>query len=337
MKVSLCFFPLLFISLFAVPQFFKKPLQWVGLSKHKQLSSEYVVYEIGRSDWDNSFILNYLYKQKKSRIWGGRPPLVAQQLRKLFRTKTSAKIVSKFINTTYSKKLIPRFIKKYNINMEQFIVPPGGFRTFNDFFIRRLNQDKIKINRNSNCIVSPANSYLTAIQSLPEKVKFSVKKRSYLSLIKLLCRKSLAEKYAKGSFLIFRLAPYHYHRYHFPCNCIPLKAYRVHGKYESVSPSVYASGSIPLQENERQVAILRTDKFGDVACIIVGAMLVGKIFNTYVPERRYKKGDEMGYFEYGASTVVLIFEEGKIKILEKFLSSQEVSVKMGERIAVTTS
>lgn len=62
--------------------------------------------------------------------------------------------------------------------------------------------------------------------------------------------------------------------------------------------------------------------------IPVGAQNVNSIIPTY--ESIYvKKGDELGYFEFG-STVVLLFEKNNI-LLEENLENREI--KMGEKIA----
>src|SRR4029079_9834833 len=78
---------------------------------------------------------------------------------------------------------------------------------------------------------------------------------------------------------------------------------------ESVNPVAYGAGVQPLVANERHVVVLETAEcFGSqVVMVIVGAMLVGKIVETYVPGPQ-TKGSEMGCVEFGSSTVVLVFK-----------------------------
>ena len=52
-----------------------------------------------------------------------------------------------------------------------------------------------------------------------------------------------------------------------------------------------------------------------------------------------KKGEEKGYFKFGGSTVVLLFEKNKIRIdgdlLSNTLKGYETVIKEGERIGVS--
>ena len=82
--------------------------------------------------------------------------------------------------------------------------------------------------------------------------------------------------------------------------------------------------------------MLQTDWCEDIAMVTIGAMFVGKIIQTFIPNKTYKKGDEMGYFAFGGSTVVLLFKKGVLKIDQKFVDHSrqniETVVKMGERV-----
>ena len=146
----------------------------------------------------------------------------------------------------------------------------------------------------------------------------------------------LAKKYEGGTLLIFRLAPYDYHRFYFPFDCIPGLIVKIKGKYDSVNPIVFKSGYQPITENKRHLIILKTKNFGEVAMVPVGAICVGKIIETFTENQDYDKGDEAGYFSFGGSTVVLAFEKGKVSIDPKFVehskAGYETQVLFGERI-----
>ena len=143
-----------------------------------------------------------------------------------------------------------------------------------------------------------------------------------------------AKRFDGGALMVFRLAPYHYHRFHFPFDCVPGLARRISGGLDSVNPVVYKNGHMPLLENERILTFLQSERFGSVAMVSVGALAVGRITNLYDHGGKYKKGDEMGYFSFGGSTIVLLFEKDKICINEKILENStqniETSVLMGE-------
>jgi len=87
--------------------------------------------------------------------------------------------------------------------------------------------------------------------------------------------------------------------------------------------------------NKREYTILSNPLFGDVIMAEVGATMVGSIVQTF-DGSHVNKGEEKGYFKFGGSTVVLLFEKGKIHIDKDLLintaNGYETTVKMGERI-----
>ena len=69
----------------------------------------------------------------------------------------------------------------------------------------------------------------------------------------------------------------------------------------------------------------------------IGATMVGTIKQVFKPVEQVEKGQEKGYFRFGGSSVVLLFEPGKI-ILDKDLventkNGLETRVFMGEGVA----
>lgn len=261
---------------------------------------------------------------------------IGRFVRYIARTQLVSKLTSIYKDSFLSKYKISKFINRYNIDIDECVIPKGGYRSFNDFFIRKLKPGARRIEPSPDALVSPADSKLMVFPELTDNIRFFVKSQKF-NLDRFLKDKILAQKYKHGTMLVFRLAPYDYHRYHFPCDCTPLKARNIMGYFDSVNPFVYKVGYQPLLENERHVTILKTNGFGDIAMVSVGAMLVGRIIETYFPEAKYAKGDEMGYFAFGGSTLVLLFQKGEIRINDRFIQHSkeniETVVKMGEAVA----
>jgi len=234
-----------------------------------------------------------------------------------------------------SKHAIKSFIKKHEIIMQDFIIPESGYQSFNDFFCRKLRSGARTIDTNKNIIVSPADCKLFIIDNITRDTLFFVKQKPF-NLEKFLNSKKLAQEFEHGTLMIFRLAPYDYHRFHFPVDCIPSKPTMITGRYESVNPLVYKAGIQPLTHNERHIITLQTHNHNDIIMIPVGALFVGKIVETYTPEISYNKGDETGYFAFGGSTVVLLFKQNTITPIKRFLEHSqqglETAVKMGQAI-----
>jgi len=150
---------------------------------------------------------------------------------------------------------------------------------------------------------------------------------------------NLADKYKNASLFIFRLAPNDYHRYHFPYDGDVTSSRKLKGRYYSVSPyALQTNFTKVFCENKREFLELATKDKGDILLSPVGATMVGSIHETFTPHSYVKKGDEMGYFGFGGSTVVMLMDKTKIKIdsdiLENTKNKIETAVKMGERIGI---
>jgi len=160
-------------------------------------------------------------------------------------------------------------------------------------------------------------------------------------LEKFLQNPDLASLYEGGTLMLFRLAPYDYHRFHFPFNCVPYEPKILNGRYYSVHPFVYQAGFQPLLENERHLIRLKTKEFSDVAMVLIGAMCVGKIVETYKADSECNKGDEVGYFAFGGSSMVLLFKPETVivdeKLLQHSLEGFETEVKFGQSVGFVKS
>ncbi|MBM3191530.1 MAG: phosphatidylserine decarboxylase [Chlamydiae bacterium] len=234
-----------------------------------------------------------------------------------------------------SRKKIDKFIENYSICMEDFIVPEGGFASFNDFFIRKLKPGARPLVPGDKTLVLPADGRYFVLPEVQESSFFFVKGQGF-SLKSLLHDEKLAKKYEGGVLVFARLCPTDYHRFHFPCRCLPGSAEAICGHLYSVNPIALRRYRHILWENKRVITRLETEYFGDMLYIEVGATAVGTICQTYEPDRWYDKGEEKGYFEFGGSSVILLFEKNKIVLEEDLVkaSSQKLELKasMGESL-----
>ena len=240
-----------------------------------------------------------------------------------------------FADTSVSRHFIKSFIKRNKIDMSDYVVPDNGYKTFNEFFYRKLKPNKRVIDSDPYSVISPADGRLLVIPEINTQAHFFVKTCQF-DLERFLKDKNLVSEFAEGTLFLFRLAPETYHRFHFPFDCVASQPHRIKGKLESVNPVVYKSGIQPLTENERHLIILDSEKFGKVLFVPVGAMLVGKVVETYDPEKFHKKGDEAGYFAFGGSSIVMIFKKGVVTPDETFIQNslhdRETEVRMGCRV-----
>ena len=94
-----------------------------------------------------------------------------------------------------------------------------------------------------------------------------------------------------------------------------------------------------LSQNKREITELQTSNFGKVLFIEVGATFVGSIHHTFSPNEAYAKGDEKGYFSFGGSSLILLFEPGRIQfdqdLIEASAGKLEVKALMGQSLGLS--
>ncbi len=237
-------------------------------------------------------------------------------------------------SSRWSRRKIPSFIKNFHIPMEEF--ESGPFLTFNDFFIRKFKPGvRTFVPDPSQFPAFSEARYLGYEQVKPDQ-KFPVKGTT-LSSSGLLLHLEWAKIFEGGPLLLARLCPTDYHRFHFPDSGKCVATYRIPGKLHSVNPIALRYKSEIFITNERQVSILETQNFGKIAHIEVGANCVGKIIQTFPLQKEFARGDEKGYFLFGASTIIVLGVAGAWKpdsdLIKQTALGRETLVQLGEPIA----
>ena len=230
-------------------------------------------------------------------------------------------------------KIVP-FIEEYDVDIT--IAQKQNFKSFNDFFIRQLKPEARPIVSDSLAVASPADGKILAYENVSNS-DFYIKGFRF-NVDSFLDNTELAQKYKDGSMIVFRLAPPDYHRYHFPVSGMTSSSnHKIDGDYYSVNPLALRKKAEIFWLNKREYGVIQTPLFGNVVMVEVGATMVGSMIQTY-SGTTVKKGQEKGYFKFGGSTVVLLFEKDQIKIDADLLTNTanglETTIKMGEQIAI---
>lgn len=266
-------------------------------------------------------LLNMLYKTAFGRM--SLKPLTASFV---------SDIAGKFCDSAASQFMIMPFIEKAKIDLTEY--EPASYRSFNEFFTRKIKPESRPVDMNPEHFISPCDSKLS-IYRIDEQSVFSIK-NSFYSVRSLLKCPRLAEKYSGGWCMIFRLEVDDYHRYIYIDNGKKSSNKHIKGIYHTVNPIALEEVNI-YKENTRECTLLATENFGDVVQVEVGALMVGRIVN-YHGKTSIKRGQEKGKFEYGGSTVVLLVQKGMVEpdadILANSRDGIETIVKMGEKIGV---
>jgi len=222
-----------------------------------------------------------------------------------------------FQSSRLSRYKIAPFIKKFHINTQEFLHPVHSFTSFNEFFIRKLKPAARPITPGNHIAILPADGRYLVYPNAEQADGFVVKGKKF-SLQELLGSTTSAAPYQKGAVIIARLCPTDYHRFHFPCDCLPSEAIPILGPLHSVNPMAITRNPSLLSQNKRSVTLLQTRAFGQIAFIEIGAICVGAIHQTYQPFQPYHKGEEKGFFSFGGSSLIALFEEDTLE-LEKDL------------------
>ena len=137
-----------------------------------------------------------------------------------------------------------------------------------------------------------------------------------------------------------RLAPQDYHRFHSPVDGVVGKYVPVANGYLTVNPMAIREKDVDVfTENKRMVTVIQSPEFDKVGYIIVGAMLVGSIHITSPRGSKVKRLDEVGYFAFGGSTIIVLFRKGAIVLDQDLVDTSrkqvETLVRVGNSIGHT--
>jgi phosphatidylserine decarboxylase len=237
-----------------------------------------------------------------------------------------------------SVRHIRPFIEKFGVDTSEFLDSISHFRSFNDFFIRRLKPAVRPINVDPAVAVIPADGRYYFYANIKECDGFIVKGQKF-KLEALLGDSALANEYQEGSMVLARLCPSDYHRFHFPCDCVPSATHVINGWLYSVNPIAVKRNLQIFTQNKRTLCELQTPLFGRVLYLEIGAMNVGSIQETYTPGEWQPKGAEKGYFEFGGSALVLLFSKNTIEFDHDLLAASaeglEIRCLLGQSMGLS--
>ncbi|KAH6959750.1 phosphatidylserine decarboxylase [Ilyonectria sp. MPI-CAGE-AT-0026] len=240
--------------------------------------------------------------------------------------------------TLASRNKIQRFVETYNISMDDFTPSDiSQYSTFEDFFIRHHapgSRPIYKPDEPSSAVVV-ADSRVVVYETVSETKQLWIKGHNF-SIASLVMDTALGSQFRDGAIASFRLSPQDYHRYHSPVTG-RIKLFRsVPGDYYQVDPVALNSDVDILTRNARGYLVIETESFHDVLFVAIGATNVGTVDfqkKWQEPGAEVKKGDELGLFQFGGSSIIVAFQKGRVEFDEDLgdLSRQriQVSVQVG--------
>ena len=280
---------------------------------------------------------------------GGNQALDAIRSLVPFRQLTAfAGLISRSENQLIKKILISWFCYFYKPNLDESVnKKPQDFRSFNDFFTRKLESKSRPINQDTDIIISPVDGMVVSLGNLKKGALIQAKGISY-DVSELIQDQALENSFKNGCYVTIYLAPINYHRIHFPFGGTIEKTKYLEGNLYSVNASSARRIKSLYSKNERTFTFVKSGSLS-YGLVSVGAAMVGSIvpfWNEEINSKkehlvdlwnqgpkedllRVSKGQELGYFQMG-STVILLFPPD-IQIDKNFLYETK-PVKFGEEL-----
>lgn len=222
-------------------------------------------------------------------------------------------------------RVVSAYVKAYGVSMVDVDVPAGGFRTFDDFFTRRLVSGARPLDPDPSALVSPCDGKV--LDRGPVDMGGTLRIKGRLYRVSDLVGERDAARYDGGDFGVIYLSPRDYHRVHSPASGKLVAIEHVPGLLLPVNALGVRFVPQLFARNERLTFHLETDAFGPVCLVMVGAVGVGRITTPfddlttndgrgepttrrYEPAQAVARGAEIGTFHLG-STVVLFLAPGR--------------------------
>jgi phosphatidylserine decarboxylase precursor len=236
-----------------------------------------------------------------------------------------------FLDTTKSAEKLSTLYTDPVYSIDDYFQPPSGYLTFNQFFAREIRPGERPAADPCDplTIVSPADSFLKGVWTIKDnQINLKGVKHSVIDLLDLenidnkyisedYCEK-LKKKFENGLFIHSFLNVNDYHRFHVPVGGEVKDVWDIHG---NVYLKVYKNkdGSLGSDKDllgwqfyqQRGLIVIDTkhEKIGYVAVLPVGMMQVSSVVLTPRKGRTLAKGDEFGYFAFGGSDIIVMFEK----------------------------
>ncbi|MEM8671358.1 MAG: archaetidylserine decarboxylase [Planctomycetota bacterium] len=235
------------------------------------------------------------------------------------------------MNRPRSRAKVKPFIDQFEVDPHEFERAPEDFQTFNEFFFRTLKPEARPIDPDHRSVVFPADGRHLCVPDLSQCDGLLIKGEMF-DLESLLADAGLAQEFSKGSLIVSRLCPVDYHRFHFPVAGHAGETRILNGPLYSVNPIALYQNIHILATNRRALTVLETNSIGKVLIIEVGATMIGSICQTFEANSNVSKGEEKGFFRFGGSSTITLFEPGRVQFDDDLLSNSAQRCELYARV-----
>ncbi len=225
-----------------------------------------------------------------------------------------------FLDTPASAKDVPSFFGDPAYHIGDYYVAPSGWLTFNQFFARQVRPGKRPIDGlcDPSIIVSPADSVFQGHWDITPTSTVTAKGFTW-SIHELLKDSPFRDKFTGGVFTHSFLNVNDYHRFHVPVAGVVREVRKIPGRI-SMDVRKKPDGSLETVDGasyqytqDRGLLVLET-ALGMVAVLPIGMAQVSSVTLTAELGAELHKGQEFGFFQFGGSDIVMLFEAGKVEL-----------------------
>lgn len=239
--------------------------------------------------------------------------------------------LGEYLNTeeSWNDEIYQRFYADPRFGLQNdWYESPANWKTFNQFFARNLKSPDVRPIASPDdprVVVSPVDGDPQGLWAIDKNSNIladgglKVKNATYYSIKDLLGKDSMyKDAFANGVLTHVLLNVYDYHRYHFPVGGTVKEKKIIPGNvalevtWDPEQKKYFFVDSLGWQFSQtRGYVIVDTEKYGIVALIPVG---MGRVSSVNFEEdvqvgKFYKKGDKLGFFMFGGSDFIMLFQE----------------------------
>ena len=242
-----------------------------------------------------------------------------------------------FLDTPASAAGIATFLEATSYNIDDYIEGPSGWQTFNQFFAREVKSGRRPIAepRDDTVVVSPADAVFMGYWPIDEDANITVKGVNW-AIPELLDGSPYKDAFKGGIYTHSFLYIDDYHRYHVPVAGTVREVRNISGKVymdvfrEDDGTLNVVDGDTYQFNQERGLVVIDSPEVGLVAVLPIGMAYVSSVNLTTEVGAELRKGDQFGYFMFGGSDIVTVFQNKNLvldaEVGKKYLQGQ----KLGE-------
>jgi len=247
-----------------------------------------------------------------------------------------------FLDTTESAKGLGTFYTDPSFHIDDYYVGPSGWLTFNQFFARQVRPGKRPVAGlcDDRIVVSPADSVFMGHWPIDEHSEITVKNVMKYSVLELLDSSPYQDRFKGGVFIHSFLNVNDYHRYHVPVGGVVKEIRKISGRaildvVKKADGSLEVVDGTGYQFTQIRGLIVLDSPVGLVAVLPIGMAQVSSVNLTPEEGATLAKGEEFGYFLFGASDIIVLFEAGEVEITAEIGTHYNQGTKIGHAVKQT--